>query len=232
MPEEKTNNYDAGHIQVLEGLSPVRKRPSMYIGSTDKRGLHHLVYEVIDNSIDEAMAGFCKNIIVSLNSSGTVTVKDDGRGIPVDIHPKYKKSGVEIVMTKLHAGGKFDKDSYKVSGGLHGVGVSVVNALSEWLEVKVKRGGKVYFQRYNRGSPEEDLNVIDETDEIGTGTELKSQLGISGMCEKIYNPFARAIIFPRTSALILFLILLSVIVSVAEFIPPVIESTTSPRALI
>jgi len=172
MPEEKTNNYDAGHIQVLEGLSPVRKRPSMYIGSTDKRGLHHLVYEVIDNSIDEAMAGFCKNIIVSLNSSGTVTVKDDGRGIPVDIHPKYKKSGVEIVMTKLHAGGKFDKDSYKVSGGLHGVGVSVVNALSEWLEVKVKRGGKVYFQRYNRGSPEEDLNVIDETDEIGTGTEV------------------------------------------------------------
>jgi len=172
MPEEKTNNYDAGHIQVLEGLSPVRKRPSMYIGSTDKRGLHHLVYEVIDNSIDEAMAGFCKNIIVSLNYSGTVTVKDDGRGIPVDIHPKYKKSGVEIVMTKLHAGGKFDKDSYKVSGGLHGVGVSVVNALSEWLEVKVKRGGKVYFQRYNRGSPEEDLNVIDETDEIGTGTEV------------------------------------------------------------
>lgn len=172
MQKVKTNEYDAGHIQVLEGLAPVRKRPSMYIGSTDTRGLHHLVYEVVDNSIDEAMAGFCKNIIVSLNNDSTVTVKDDGRGIPADIHPKYKKSGVEIVMTKLHAGGKFDKDSYKVSGGLHGVGVSVVNALSEWLCVKVKRGGKVYFQKYSRGAPEDELKVIGTADNDDTGTEI------------------------------------------------------------
>jgi DNA gyrase subunit B len=179
--------YDVQQIQILEGLQAVRKRPAMYIGSIDERGLHHLVYEVVDNSIDEAMAGFCKNIEVVLHTDGSVSIADDGRGIPVEIHPKYGKPGVEIVMTTMHSGGKFEHKVYRVSGGLHGVGLSVVNSLSEWLEARVKRGGKEYLQRCVRGIVVDKLRVVGEAQGTGTCIRFKPDKEIFETTEFDYD---------------------------------------------
>lgn len=177
--------YDANQIQVLEGLEAVRRRPGMYIGSTSSRGLHHLVYEIVDNSIDEALAGYCDRIKVKLSKDNRVTVMDNGRGIPVDIHQKTGKPAVEVALTMLHAGGKFGGNGYKVAGGLHGVGLSVVNALSSWLEVKVKRDGKIYRQTYERGKPTSDLKVIGTA--RGTGTEISFVPDAEIFEETIFN---------------------------------------------
>ncbi|QZY55047.1 DNA topoisomerase (ATP-hydrolyzing) subunit B [Crassaminicella profunda] len=170
MAEKINNEYGAEQIQVLEGLEPVRKRPGMYIGSTGPKGLHHLVYEIVDNSIDEALAGYCNHIEVMIGQDNSITVRDDGRGMPVDLHPKMGKPAVEVIHTVLHAGGKFGGGGYKVSGGLHGVGASVVNALSEWMEVEVKRDGKIYHQRYERGKTITELTVVGESHETGSKT--------------------------------------------------------------
>ncbi|MFR4477952.1 MAG: DNA topoisomerase (ATP-hydrolyzing) subunit B [Fusobacterium sp.] len=184
-----SSNYQAENITVLEGLEAVRKRPGMYIGTTSERGLHHLVWEIVDNSVDEALAGYCNRIEVSILPDNIIEVKDNGRGIPVGIHPKYGKSALEIVLTVLHAGGKFENDNYKVSGGLHGVGVSVVNALSEWLEVTVRTDGKVWYQRYDRGIPEEDVKEIGVAgkDEHGTTVKFKADYEIFETLVYDYN---------------------------------------------
>ena len=171
--ERPDGTYDENQIQVLEGLEAVRKRPGMYIGSTDERGLHHLVYEIVDNAVDEALAGFCNEIIITLHKDGSCSVQDNGRGFPVGIHPKIGRPAVEVCLTILHAGGKFGGGGYKVSGGLHGVGASVVNALSEWLEVEVSRDGKIYQMKFSRGHITQEMRVVGTTNQHGTKVTFK-----------------------------------------------------------
>lgn len=187
---EQNESYSANSIQVLEGLEAVRKRPAMYIGDISSKGLHHLVYEVVDNSIDEALAGYANHIDVTINEDNSITVVDNGRGIPVDMHEKEHKSALEVVLTVLHAGGKFDKGSYKVSGGLHGVGVSCVNALSTYLRAEVHRDGKAYMQEYSCGKPTTELTIIGESNHTGTMITFKPDASIFTVTVYDYNTLA------------------------------------------
>src|SRR3990172_3467406 len=187
----RMSDYDARSIEVLEGLDPVRKRPAMYIGSTGSAGLHHLVYEVVDNSVDEAVAGFCAGIQVAIHTNNSITVDDNGRGIPVDMHEKEGRPAAEVVMTTLHAGGKFSNKAYKVSSGLHGVGVSCVNALSERLDLEIKIKGQVWQQTYCKGAPVADLVAVGKTDKTGTKVTFKPDPSIFESTEYSYDTLAQ-----------------------------------------